>query len=72
MVDAVESDDPEYIARGLDVIARATGMQEFARAIGLSSEGLRRVLGREGAPDLTTMPRLRPRQAMPAAGRISF
>lgn len=55
MADAFESEDANYIAKALGVVARAKGMSQVAKESGLSREQLYRSLGEDGNPTLKTM-----------------
>ena len=55
LTDALESDDPRYIAKALGAVARARGgMTELARSTGISREALYRALSEDGNPELGT------------------
>jgi probable addiction module antidote protein len=55
LTDALESDDPRYIAKTLGAVARARGgMTELAKATGISREALYRALSEDGNPELGT------------------
>ena len=58
MTEALDSNDPGFIADALGVIARARGMTQVAREAGLSRESLYRTLGPEGNPELSTLLRV--------------
>ena len=58
MTEALETDDPAFIADALGVIARARGMTKVARDAGLSRESLYRALGPDGNPELGTVLRV--------------
>jgi len=58
MTEALDSNDPGFIADALGVIARARGMTQVAREAGLSRESLYRALGPEGNPELSTLLRV--------------
>src|SRR5258708_20905244 len=53
MTEALESNDPGFIADSLGVIARARGMTQVARDAGLSRESLYRTLSPSGNPGLS-------------------
>ena len=53
--DALESDDPAFVADALGVVARARGMSEVARVAGVSQESLYRALSADGNPELATV-----------------
>ncbi len=55
MTEALETDDPAFIADALGVIARAHGMSQIARDTGLSRENLYRALSPDGNPELSTL-----------------
>jgi probable addiction module antidote protein len=52
LADALETNDPAYIANALGVVARAKGMGEIARETGLSREQLYRSFSANGNPTL--------------------
>ncbi len=54
MSDALETNDPAYVAHALGVIARAKGMTEIANRTNLSREQLYRSFSAEGNPTLRT------------------
>jgi len=55
LTDALESDDPRYIAKALGAVARARGgMAELSRNTGISREALYRALSETGNPELGT------------------
>ena len=54
MAEAFASEDPRYIAHALGVVARAKGMAQIARQIGLSREQLYRSFSEHGNPTLKT------------------
>jgi probable addiction module antidote protein len=56
--DALDSNDPGFIANALGVVARAHGMTQVAREAGLSRESLYRTLGQDGNPELSTLLRV--------------
>lgn len=58
MTEALDSNDPGFIADALGVIARARGMTQVAREAGLSRESLYRTLSPEGNPELGTLLRV--------------
>lgn len=53
--EALESDDPAFVAHALGVVARARGMAQIARDAGVSRENLYRALSDEGNPELGTV-----------------
>lgn len=53
--DAFASGEPAYITTALGTIARARGMSELAREIGMSREGLYKALSPTGDPRLSTL-----------------
>ncbi len=55
LTDALESDDPAFIADALGVVARARGMSEVAREAGMSRESLYRALSADGNPEFATV-----------------
>ena len=58
LTEALESNDPGFIADALGVVARARGMSQVARDAGLSRESLYRTLGPDGNPELSTLLRV--------------
>lgn len=58
MTEALDSNDPGFIADALGVIARAQGMTQVAREAGLSRESLYRTLSPDGNPELSTLLRV--------------
>jgi probable addiction module antidote protein len=58
MSDALESEDPAFIADALGVVARARGMSEVAREAGMSRESLYRALSTDGNPEFATVLRV--------------
>jgi probable addiction module antidote protein len=53
--EALESNEPRYIAKALGAVARARGgMTELARSTGISREALYRALSEDGNPELGT------------------
>jgi probable addiction module antidote protein len=58
MSDALESEDPAFIADALGVVARARGMSEIAREAGVSRESLYRALSAGGNPEFATVLRV--------------
>ena len=55
ITDALETNDPAFIADALGVIARARGMTQVALDAGLSREGLYRALSADGNPEFATV-----------------
>ena len=55
MTEALETNDPAFIADALGVVARAHGMSQVARDTGLSRESLYRALSPGGNPELSTL-----------------
>jgi probable addiction module antidote protein len=55
LTDALESDDPAFVADALGVVARARGMSEVAREAGVSRESLYRALSADGNPEFGTV-----------------
>lgn len=55
MTEALETNDPAFIADALGVIARAHGISQVARDTGLSRESLYRALSPGGNPELSTL-----------------
>jgi probable addiction module antidote protein len=58
MSEALDTNDPAFIADALGVVARARGMSQIARDTGLSRESLYRSLSAEGNPELSTLLRV--------------
>lgn len=58
MSDALESEDPAFVADALGVVARARGMSEIAREAGVSRESLYRSLSTDGNPEFATVLRV--------------
>jgi len=56
--DALESEDPAFVAYALGVVARARGMSEVAREAGMSRESLYRALSADGNPEFATVLRV--------------
>ncbi len=56
--DALESEDPAFIADALGVVARARGMSDVARQAGVSRESLYRALSADGNPEFATILRV--------------
>jgi probable addiction module antidote protein len=56
--DALESEDPAFVADALGVAARARGMSEIAREAGVSRESLYRSLSTDGNPEFATVLRV--------------
>jgi probable addiction module antidote protein len=56
--DAIETGDEVYIRHAIGVVARARGMDEMARKLGMSRSGLYKALSPKGNPSFTTMLRL--------------
>ena len=55
LTEALESDDPRYIAKALGAVARARGgMARLARETGVTRESLYRALSETGNPELGT------------------
>ena len=54
MSDALETNDPAYVAHALGVVARAKGMAEIANRTNLSREQLYRSFSAKGNPTLRT------------------
>ena len=79
--DALETNDPAFIADALGVVARSRGMTRIAGDTGLSRESLYRALSPSGNPELATVLRViqalglqlsvAPRGAIPALPRSS-
>jgi probable addiction module antidote protein len=58
MEEALESDDPAFIAMALGVVARARGMARVAKKARLSRESLYKALSTEGNPEFATIVRV--------------
>ncbi len=58
LMEALDSNDPGFIANAIGVVARARGMTQVAREAGLSRESLYRTLGKDGNPELSTLLRV--------------
>jgi len=58
MEEALEADDPAFIAKALGTIARARGMSQIAKKAGLSRESLYKALSAEGNPEFSTVVRV--------------
>lgn len=56
--DALESENPAFVADALGVVARARGMSEVAREAGVSRESLYRALSIDGNPEFATVLRV--------------
>lgn len=55
LTEALEADDPRYIAKALGAVARARGgMAQLARETGIAREALYRALSENGNPELGT------------------
>ncbi|MEJ0063646.1 MAG: addiction module antidote protein [Alphaproteobacteria bacterium] len=58
MEEALETDDPAFIAQALGTIARARGMSKVAKQSGLSRESLYKALSADGNPEFGTVMRV--------------
>jgi len=58
MEEALETEDPVFIAQALGTVARARGMSEVAKQAGLSRESLYKALSLEGNPEFGTVLRV--------------
>jgi probable addiction module antidote protein len=58
MADALETNDPAFIAKAIGTIARARGMSQIAKKAGLSRESLYKALSDEGNPQFGTVIRV--------------
>ena len=56
--EALETNDPAFIADALGVVARARGMSRIAKDAGLSRESLYKALSAEGNPEFGTIVRV--------------
>jgi probable addiction module antidote protein len=50
--------DPAEVRDALNVVARAQGMSEIAKAVGVTREGLYKTLGEDGNPEFATVLRV--------------
>ncbi len=53
--DALETEDPAFIARAIGDVARARGMSRVASATGLARENLYKALSSDGNPEFATI-----------------
>lgn len=58
MSEALDTEDPAFVADALGVVARARGMSEVAREAGVSRESLYRSLSTDGNPEFATVLRV--------------
>ena len=58
MEEALQTNDPAFIAKALGTIARARGMSQIAKKAGLSRESLYKALSTEGNPEFGTVIRV--------------
>lgn len=58
MEEALETNDPVFIAKALGTVARARGMAQIAKKAGLSRESLYKALSAEGNPEFGTVIRV--------------
>jgi probable addiction module antidote protein len=58
LTDALEDDDPRFIAKAIGTAARARGMSEIAREAGVSRENLYRALSGDTKPEFDTIRRV--------------
>ena len=58
LTDALEDNDPSFIARAIGTAARARGMSEIAREAGVSRENLYRALSGDTKPEFDTIRRV--------------
>ena len=56
--EALETEDPAFIAHALGTVARARGMSQIAKETGLSRESLYKALSTEGNPEFSTVVRV--------------
>lgn len=56
--EALETEDPVFIAQAIGTVARARGMSEVAKLAGLSRESLYKALSSEGNPEFGTVLRV--------------
>ena len=79
--EAFATNDSDFIADALGVVARAKGMAEISKKIGMSRESLYKALGPKGNPQLATILKVmsalglelhpRPAKAEPRKQRMS-
>lgn len=55
LADAISSGDAGYVAHALGVVARARGMSEVAREVGVNRQALYKALSKDGNPTLDTL-----------------
>lgn len=55
LTEALETNDAEFIADAIGIVARSKGMTAIAKKAGLSREGLYDSLSRKGNPELKTL-----------------
>ena len=55
LTEALQTNDPAFIADALGVLSRARGMTTIARETGLARESLYKALSAEGNPELQTV-----------------
>ena len=58
--DALETGDPQVVAKAIGMVARAHGMTELAKETGIKRHQLNRALGPDGNPTLETMLKVLP------------
>ena len=58
VVDAVQSDDPQFLIDAIAVVARARGMTELAKATGITRQALYAAFGPKGNPTISTVMRV--------------
>jgi probable addiction module antidote protein len=56
--EALETDDPAFIAQALGTVARARGMSQIAKETGLSRESLYKALSADGNPEFSSVIRV--------------
>jgi probable addiction module antidote protein len=56
--EALDTDDPAFIAQALGTVARARGMSQVAKDAGLSRESLYKALSADGNPEFSTVIRV--------------
>jgi probable addiction module antidote protein len=56
--EALETEDPAFIAQALGTVARARGVSQIAKRAGLSRESLYKALSAEGNPEFATVIRV--------------
>ena len=80
MTDALETQDAAYITHALGVVARAKGMTDLAKEVGVSRQSLYKSLSDDGHPEFGTVVKVlsilgvglkaEPRQAQPTGDEV--